>query len=170
VSVTLPEPPARSSLQASYSSGRSGLLRYRERRRVARAQSLRALDLPSARVVTMERIAKTATALPHDAAPAAGTVLRIYIHSWEIHGGALRPVVGQRLSGYRVTFGPSEPQDLYGLNALEEDVNVDALPPHVVVSPRCEAAYGTGACTRSGISLRPNRSPRCTRRSSCSRS
>lgn len=95
----------------------------------------------------MKRITKTTATTPScdaGAAPAAGRVLRFYIHSWEIDGGAPRPVVGQPLDGYRVVFRPSEPQDLYGLAAIEEDVDIDALPPQVIVPPQAQGGVRRG--------------------------
>lgn len=70
--------------------------------------------------------------------------IRFYIDSWEIAGGAPRPVVGQPLDGYRVVFRPSQPEDAYGLAALDEDIEVEALPPEVVVPPDAQGGLRRG--------------------------
>ena len=89
---------------------------YRGRSRVTHARGLRALDLSSAWVVSIERfaeptVAQTAVSTSlHDVEEVGqlGPVLRFYIDSWEIRGGAPRPVIGQPLDGYRVVFRPLE--------------------------------------------------------------
>ncbi|NAZ80925.1 hypothetical protein GTR02_03735 [Kineococcus sp. R8] len=55
------------------------------------------------------------------------------IASWEIEGGAPRPVVAQPLDGYRVVFVPADPEDYWDRAALDEDVDLDALPPQVII-------------------------------------
>ncbi|WP_432570211.1 hypothetical protein [Kineococcus sp. SYSU DK005] len=63
----------------------------------------------------------------------SGQVLRFEIASWEIECCSPRPVVGQPLQGYRVVFVPADPQDRWDRAALDEDVDLDALPPQVLV-------------------------------------
>ena len=123
------------------------------RSRATRARGLRALDLSSARVVSMQRsteptVAETAVSTsPHDAeepGPPPGPVLRFSIDSWEILGGSPRPVVGQPLDGFRVICRPCELEDPYGLAALDEDIDVDALPPQVAVPPEARGGVRRG--------------------------
>ncbi|ABS04235.1 hypothetical protein Krad_2764 [Kineococcus radiotolerans SRS30216 = ATCC BAA-149] len=100
--------------------------------------------MPSARVFSVKRST--------EAAETPSSVLRCYIDSWEIRGGAPRPTVGQPLNGYRMVFRPSDPQDVYGLAALDEDLDVDALPPQVVVPAEARGGVRRGHCRRSGTS------------------
>lgn len=75
-------------------------------------------------------------------AGAASQLIRFYIDSWEIHGGAPRPVVGQPLEGYRVVFRPAQPEN--GMADLDEDVDVDALPAEVVVPAEAHGGVRRG--------------------------
>lgn len=76
------------------------------------------------------------------AAGAASQLIRFYIDSWEIHGGAPRPVVGRLVEGYRVVFRPSQPEN--GMADLDEDVDVDALPAEVVVPAEAHGGVRRG--------------------------
>lgn len=97
---------------------------------------------------TEPTVAETAVSTsPHDAeeaGPPPSPVLRFYIDSWEILGGSTQPVVGQPLDGYRVIFRPYEPEDPYGLAALDEDIDVGALPPQVVLPPEARGGVRRG--------------------------
>ncbi|WP_432509525.1 hypothetical protein [Kineococcus auxinigenes] len=60
-------------------------------------------------------------------------ILRFEIAEWEIGCCSPRPVVAHPLDGYRVVFVPADPEDYWDRAALDEDVDLDALPPQVVI-------------------------------------
>lgn len=56
-------------------------------------------------------------------------VIRFYVSSWEIGCCSPKPVVGQTLEGYKPLFMPAAVE--YGWSGLDEDIDLDSLPPAV---------------------------------------
>ncbi|GAB3458458.1 hypothetical protein AB1207_20660 [Kineococcus endophyticus] len=63
--------------------------------------------------------------------------MRFHVSSWEIGCCSPKPLVGQRLEGYRPLVVPASPGD--GWDDLAEELDLDALPPEV---RRPDGAHG----------------------------